>query len=65
MLYEIYIPMLTVLKFQEIKYLISTLAGRKGTDYLTRKKNKIVKISVLIQVLQSHSLKNYLRHQND
>lgn len=57
--------MLTVLKFQETKYLINTLGGRKGTDYLTRKKNKIVKISVHIQVLQSHSLKNYLRHQND
>lgn len=46
-----YTYMLTVLHFQVIKDLISTQAERKGTDYLTRKKNNTIKISVNAQVL--------------
>lgn len=43
--------MLTVLKFQEIKDLIRTQPERKGTDYLPRKKSKIVKMGLNVQVL--------------
>lgn len=43
--------MLIVLRFQEVKDLISTQTGRKGTDYLARKKTQIAKMSPNVHIL--------------